>query len=285
MLTEGRGAGLKLIEVSNGVLDFTLNESKALDIAKLSHKGMNLSFISKNGLVSGNTDFSRAFNGGMLYTCGLDSVGAREGYDIHGTFHNIPAQITETAVNEDGIKITAEIYDTALFGKNLVLKRTIETKAFSNEVTVTDILTNNGYREEDYCLLYHINTGYPMLDESVIIDYDEEKIISRTTWAEKFKDAVKKFREPADNFEETCYFLKLKKPCVKIINLNRKKALTIEYSGDTLPNLVEWKSIASGDYALGIEPCTTFLDDYFKYNKLAAGESVAFIIILSARDL
>ena len=54
----------------------------------------------------------------MLYTCGLDSLGRREGYEMHGTFHNIPAKIVCAKCDEQGIEVQAIIRDTALFGKN-----------------------------------------------------------------------------------------------------------------------------------------------------------------------
>ena len=46
-LNGGKEDGLKVIEVNNGNIRFMLNESKALDVMQMWHKGTNLSFISK----------------------------------------------------------------------------------------------------------------------------------------------------------------------------------------------------------------------------------------------
>ena len=51
-----------------------------------------------------------------------------------------------------------------------------------------------------------------------------------------------------------------------------------DYSGDTLPCFVEWKSMASGDYALGLEPCTTELDNRFAYKTIEVGEEIKFFV-------
>lgn len=79
-LTEGKENGLKVIELDNGILRVLLNESKGLDIMQAWHKGVNMSFVSKNGFTSREIPFLNRFEGGMLYTCGLDSMGNREGF-------------------------------------------------------------------------------------------------------------------------------------------------------------------------------------------------------------
>ena len=81
--------------------------------------------------------------------------------------------------------------------------------------------------------------------------------------------------------DETCYFLKLKKPEISLVNERIGKKFTVSYSKDTLPCFVEWKSMASGDYALGLEPCSTELDDRFAYKTIGAGEKITFSVSLS----
>ena len=117
-MTEGAERGLRVLDCDNGRLRFLLNESKALDVMQLCHMGQNVSFLSKNAFTAREVPFSGRFEGGMLYTCGLDSVGAREGFELHGSHHNTPARVTRAEVNEKGILIEAEVRETALFGKN-----------------------------------------------------------------------------------------------------------------------------------------------------------------------
>ena len=56
------------------------------------------------------------------------------------------------------------------------------------------------------------------------------------------------------------------------------RTFTLSYSGETLPCFVQWNSAASGDYALGLEPSTTFLDENFAYRSLAPGGEVEFTL-------
>ena len=280
-LSEGREKGLDVLDCDNGKIRFLLNVSKACDIMQLYHEGQNISFISKNGFTKRETPFLRRFEGGMLYTCGLDSVGGRDGFELHGTLHNIPAEIIRAECNENGITVEAIIRDTALFGKNLVLKRKIFTAIGGDSVTLEDTLVNEGYKTEEYCLLYHINVGYPMLDDGVKVIADVESYTPRTAWAKQNEATMYEMNASTPNQEETCYFLNLKKPEITLVNGKIGKEFTVSYSGDTLPCFVEWKSMASGDYALGLEPCTTELDNRFAYKTIEVGEKIKFFVYIS----
>lgn len=284
-LTEGKESGLKVVEVNNGVLRFLLNESKALDIMQLWHGGVNISFVCKNGFTSREIPFPRRFEGGMLYTCGLDSAGSRAGYEQHGMLHNTPAKITRADCSEEGIVVEAEMTDSELFGKNLVLKRRITTEIGGESVTVEDVLTNRGYAPAQYCLLYHVNLGYPMLDSGIAIEADEKSVAPVTAWAgERIADRLT-FGEAVANEEERCYFIAHNAPTVTVKNKKLGKAFTLNYSKETLPCFVQWSSAASGDYALGLEPATTYLADKFEYKTLSPNESVSFRITLLVKNI
>lgn len=179
----------------------------------------------------------------MVYTCGLDSVGAREGFPLHGTLHGRAAKITRAECSNRGIFVEGEISDTALFGKNLLLKRRIYSDIGSDTVTLKDTLVNLGFREEDYCLLYHVNVGYPMLDEGAEIRAEIEEAIPRTAWAKERAAQRSIITAPVPEEEETCYFLRLKEPCVSLENKKIQKRFSLAYSGDMLPEFVQWKSM------------------------------------------
>ncbi len=271
----GKEDGLKVVEINNGKLRVLLNESKALDLLQMWHEGVNISFVSKNGFTKREIPFMRRFEGGMMYTCGLDDVGGREGYELHGNFHNNPAQIIECKCCEKGIKIVAETDDTELFGHNMTMRRTITTDILSDELNITDELINKGTKTENYALLYHINVGYPMLDEGVTITSDAIEVTPRNEWSKEcLKDRTVRLA-PVDNQMETCYFVKNKTPEILVENKKLNKSFKLTYS-DTLPYFIQWNGGASQDYALGTEVSTTMLDDKFKYNQLPAGQSVIF---------
>ncbi len=284
-MTEGKERGLRVLDCDNGNLRFLLNESKALDVMQLYHKGQNISFISKNGFTAREIPFANRFEGGMLYTCGLDSAGGREGYEQHGTHHNMPAKVTRAECSEAGILVEAEISETELFGKNLVFRRRVFSAVGSDTLEISDTLENCGTREEGYCLLYHVNAGYPMLDAGARLFDDAEEVVPRTPWAARYAESRREMKVPVPNEEEMCYFIKLKTPRVSLENAALGKVFSLEWSGDTLPHFVEWKSMAAGDYALGLESCTTELDGKFAYSMLGAGERVQFRLSLRVQDL
>ena len=276
VLTDGAERGIEVIDCDTGKIRFLLNVSKALDIMQLYHEGQNVSFISRNGFTAREIPFEKRFEGGMLYTVGIDWAGEKAGCDLHGTFHNIPARVISAVCDENGIEVRAEIRDTALFGKNLVMRRTIRADIGGETVSLHDELSNENYRDEEYCLLYHVNVGYPMLDACSTVEADIKYAEPRTKWAAENKETMFVMQEPEDNREETCYCLHLNTPCVKVKNPAIGKTLSLRYSLDTLPQFVEWKSMASGDYVLGIEPTTTMLDEAFHTTTLPAGETVKF---------
>lgn len=283
--TDGREKGLKVIDCDNGNVRFLLNESKALDVMQVFHKGQNVSFLSKNAFTAREIGFLNRFEGGMLYTCGLDSVGGRDGFELHGSFHNNTAEVTLCECTEEEIVVKANIRNTALFGQNLVIKRTITSKIGSDEIKIQDLLVNEGYKTENYCVLYHINVGYPMLDDGCELVVEENDCTSRNAVAEKEKTERYAMTEAVVEKEETCYFLDLKQPKVKLINNKISKEFILEYSQNSLPCFVEWKSMCSGDYALGLEPCTTFLDDKFQYKTIKAKEQIKFELSISVKDI
>ena len=281
-VTDGRGNGARQIHVANGKLNFVLSESNAMDILRLWHEGTNVGFVSKNGLYTAPTDFLHAFPCGMLYPCGLDAIGGVEGHPIHGRVHSIPAEVRELSADEKGVKIVAEIRDTALFGENLVLTRTIETAACSDEIKLTDRLTNRAFRDEKYCLLYHVNVGYPFVDAGATIEGDFVQSLPRNDWAKHEMATMLEIEPPADNFEETCYFHQTTDGTMAIVNRKLGKKFSVKSS---LKKFVEWKSRASGDYVVGLEPCTSWLDGELKPSVLKPGKSVTHTVILKAENL
>jgi hypothetical protein len=284
-MTEGVSKGLDVIDCDNGCIRFLLNVTKGLDVMQLYHEGQNVSFVSKNGFVAQNLPFGKRFEGGMLYTCGLDSVGGREGFEPHGTYHITPAEILTAQCDENGIVVEALIKSTALCGSHLVMRRKITCAVGENTLHLEDTLTNNGFVDAQYGILYHINVGYPMLDDGAKIEADAYACTPRNEIAVANEGAKFIMTDSVIGEEELCYFLHLNKPQVTLVNNKIGKKFTVTYSGDTLPQFLEWKSMASGDYALGLEPCTTILDDKFEYSKLAAGEKINFFIELKVTEI
>ena len=281
-VTEGRGRGARQIYVANGKLNFVLSESNALDMLRLWYRGVNVGFVSKNGLCTAPADFLSAFPAGMLYTCGFDAIGGVEGHAVHGRLHSIPAEVKELVADENGVKVSAEVRDTALFGQNLVLTRTVCTGAGSNEVRIDDLIENRAFRDERYCMLYHVNVGYPVVDAGARISGDFEESRPRTPWAEREMAKMLEVEPPADNAEETCYFHMTRDGRMSVENPRLGLRFTVSSS---LRRFVQWKSRASGDFVVGLEPCTSWLDGELEYSVLKPGGSASHTLVLKVEDI
>ena len=283
--TAGKEKDVEVIEIFNGILRILLNKSKALDILQLFYKGKNMSLITKNGISNSNGPFIDRFEGGMLYTVGFDSAGGREGFEIHGSFHNLTPTITKKEISDRNIVIEAYIEDTKLFGKHLVLKRRYTLGLNDNFLLLEDVLINKDTKPENYCILYHNNLGYPMLDENDEIIINNNLLIPRTKYA---KETIKTWNimgKAMDEVEETCYFIDVIDGKAVLNNHKENIQFVLEYSKDTLPEFVLWKQTKSGDFALGFEPSTTKLDDMFRYSSIKPNEKIKFKLKYTFDDL
>lgn len=274
LVTDGRAQGARLVHVANDRLHFVLAESNALDVLQLWHEGMNVGFLSRNGLYTGAGDFAQKFPAGFLYTCGLDATGVVEGRPVHGRLHSVPAEIREMRCDEAGVRIVGEMRDTALFGSDFRVTRTIETAAFSSRIEVTDTIENRAFRERPYAMLYHVNVGWPLVDVGAVVEADVVETLSRTPWSEAHRSSAFRVEPACDGMDEFCYFHTPRTPHAAVVNGALKCRLDIAWSLETLPKLVEWKSRASGDYVIGLEPCTCWLDGHYSPCVLQPGETV-----------
>ena len=277
-LTEGKECGIRVVELGCGVMRALINENHGMDIMQLSHRGDNIGFICKNGFNNENLMFGKRFEGGMLYTCGIDLIGKEEGIIQHGTYHTYPARILSIEEGEDYAKVYGELEFTSLFGRNLVMKRTITLT--NDDITVNDELVNRDTRDDKYCLLYHTNFGYPMLDEGVTIEFAPKNITPCNGHAKNHLHQQDNIVAPIDNEPERCYYIDTDRDYVVLTNAKLGKRVTLTYSKDTLPDLLQWVAPRSYDYALGIEPCTSHLGDDIERRPIKSGESVKFSLQL-----
>ncbi len=289
-VSSGKGKGVDLIRVYNGKIQLMLVVDQALNIHRFDYKGTTLNFISKNGLVApnayndANLPFGGYFNGGFLYTCGLDNFGNAKnimGRDAvqHGSLSYIPAEniITRT-YKESGnyfVSVEGDVKFTRLFGSKLVLHRKITLGYLSNDVEIEDSITNEAFTNDEFLLLYHINLGYPLLNENTVIESDDVEKAIGDDRPDLPDDRFDTMLKPQDGVPETMYYLYMKNstPELKVKNGD----LEVKFNFTNLPYVMEWKSMVSGDYALGIEPCTaSYLD--LKPTPLAVGETKTYKI-------
>lgn len=275
---EGPARGLAAIEANAASgLRFSVLEGRGLDIYEMSYKGVNLCFRTKNGLTSGERfstapgEFTHVMNAGMMFTAGLSNVGGDVTED--GVYHPLhgraggAAACEVYAVTDDGrmsIEIGGKLRETQLFGESLHLQRRITAGAEAAELVVEDTVENRAARPADVALLYHCNLGYPFLDEGVRFYKSGGSVTPRNADAEAGLSEYGVMSAPRDNVPEQVFLhenLPAEDGMATAMAVNEKLGLAfyIRYAVDTLPYFAEWKSMASGDYALGMEPSNNLL--------------------------
>lgn len=266
----------RCILVQNGELEVLFNKDNALDIVWVKYKGVNVSFLSKNGLNDGTRDFVGNFEGGFLYTCGMDNVSACvDGKPVHGSLHYKKSDFAYAYEQDGVIYVCGEVKETALFGKNLVMKRCFAVS--ENAILINDTLENQGYSKADYVLLYHVNYGYPFLDECLEMEIPAIASDPLTEVAATNKADMFRITAPIDGGEEHVYYHTLSEGKVRLVNPERQMAIEMLYNVQDFPFTLEWKSMISGDYALGIEPSLTRFDK-FQMKTLQSSESKTYQI-------
>lgn len=271
---EGRSGGLKAYEVKNGEMQLRVLADKCLDVAELSYRGLNLNFLSKPGLQgrghydTNGAEAQRSIMGGFFFTAGLENICAPctvdgKDYPMHGRIRTTPGEhLCADAFWRDEtyvLRITGEMREAELFGENMVLRRSIETCYGEKSFTVTDEITNEAFRKEPLMLLYHINMGYPFLDETTRLLIPTKRVTPRDEAAAGHEADYDRMEAPKAGEPEYVFIHELAADeagdtFVCVVNRKRGIGLKIEFNVRTLPYFMEWKSIASGDYVIGLEP-------------------------------
>ena len=274
---EGRCTGLKAWEVKNGPLCYKVLADKCLDVGELSYKGVNFSFLSKPGLQGRNAydtrgdEAIRSIMGGMFFTAGVESIcapceiGGVE-YPMHGRMRSTPGEHLSAdafwAADGYHLRASGEMREAALFGENMVLRRSIDTVYGERTVTVTDTFENEGCRDEPLMLLYHINLGWPFLDEGLRLYIPTRKVTARDAEAEGHEAEYDRMDPPKAGEPEYVFIHDLKTDergdtCAIAVNGALGLGFRIGWNVKHLPYFMEWKSTASGDYVIGLEPANS----------------------------
>ncbi len=272
-LVGGKGDGMRLLNIKNGKgLELTVSADRCADISRLSLSGINFGYFSPCGYVapayydSVGAGFLKSFTAGFLTTCGLCAVGSPciddgEETPLHGTIANTPAEIVNYWTDNRYIHIMARIRDAQIFSRQLILDREYLISLETNEMTITDTVTNIGAKETPLQMLYHFNVGYPLLDENTVVTIPSTEITPRNDHAAEDIENCLIMEKPQADYEERCYYHKMNgETSVKVFNKRLAKGLIMCYNADVLKYFTEWKMMGINDYVLGIEPGNTLPD-------------------------
>ncbi len=272
-LVGGKANEMRLLNMRNGKgLNATFAADRCLDLYRLEYKGVNLGFFSPCGYVApeyyDKNDFLRSFTAGFITTCGITNCGRPvdddefyEGY-MHGRIGNTPAEYLSYKADYSGAQpaITAEgvMNEAVLFSEKLQLTRKIEMFTDKNEILIHDSVENQGGSAQPLMLLYHINFGYPLLDEGIEMFVPSLKVTPYNQDAEKGIDSWNQFPSPLAEEPEQCFDHQLAEKegesSVAIFNHKLNIGVMITADRTTLDSFTQWKTFQYRDYALGFEP-------------------------------
>lgn len=303
-LVRGKGDGMTLYEIHNGKgLDLTVSPDRNCDITRLRYKGINMSYMSPCGYVAPayydnqGTNWLNSFTAGFLTTCGLNGVGTPcvdEGEEVplHGSIANTPCD-TSYFTEENGVlKVKSITKDETIFGRKLRLEREISVSTTDNSFVISDTIINTGDRVEPFEILYHMNLGYPLLDEECKIDIPSSQVIPRDEHAGNDIDNWMNIEPPTEGYQEKCYYHKFEQnqneaTTVSIYQPKLDTKLSISFDANNLDGFVQWKMMGIRDYVLGMECGNCYADGRAVMRKtgmlkfLNPGDSVSYKVCVS----
>ena len=274
---EGRAEHMRAVEVKNGPLQFQVLTDKGLDLGEVSWKGVNINFLSKPGLM-GRNHFDTKRAGGAAQHYGRHDVYLRPGkylspctsdgkdYPMHGRIRTTPAEhvCSDAFWEEDAyvLTVSGEMREAELFGENMVLRRKITTVFPGKSIVLEDTIENQSFRKEPMMLLYHCNVGWPLLGEDCEMLSANKKGDSPDADAAPHTENYSRMESPLDNEPEYVFLHELAadgngETFAAVINPVQNLGIRISFNVKELPYFMEWKSRASGDYVIGLEPANS----------------------------
>ena len=264
-LIGGKGDGMRLYEVNNGRgLMLTITPDRAGDIMRLRYKGINLSYMSPCGYVApayfDAEQWLRSFTAGFLTTCGLENVGspnedAGEVLTLHGTLANIPSERAYWTEEEGRFVICTVTKDEVMFGRKYQFIRKVTVSTEENEFEIHDTIINTNDKEQPMEILYHMNMGYPLLDEDSVIHIPSVQVVGRDDHATEDLANWMKMQKPTSGYQEECFFHTFanEKGMASIYQPKLGIGLEMHFDTEELDAFVEWKMMGARDYVLGLE--------------------------------
>ena len=190
-LGDGLERGVRVLEFRTGSgFVFEVLVDRAFDIGRCEYRGMPIGWESAVGYGGPwyaeqlGLGFLRNWGGGLLTTCGIDHAlfmandtaeqyhyppKATEEFGLHGRISNKPARLVSYGMRWEGddavLWAEGEVSQASVFGENLVLIRRIEAKVGDAHFTLRDEVTNRGWDPTPHMMLYHINIGFPVVDD------------------------------------------------------------------------------------------------------------------------
>lgn len=295
---EGKARGARRLRlVTGGGLELEVHPDRALDLGHATFRGVPLSWISPTGISSPalgearGREWLRSFGGGLLATCGLDTFGPPSTkdsaeYPMHGRVGITPATLLEARIHDGELVIRGEVRQTTVFGENLVLLRTLRSAIGGTSFTLEDTVTNEGLTAAGHMVLYHVNLGWPLLNERAVLDVNSAKVTPRDDDAAAGVARWHEIEPPQADYREQVFLHDVSQTATGsavIDNPALDIRFTLTFDTETLPALHQWKMAGLGHYVMGLEPANTDqiqgrvrAEESSELPQLQVGESVSY---------
>ncbi len=277
--SDGVSKGVKAADLKNGNgLNITVLLDRGMDIGDAVYKGASLVWKSSNRephplyFDKDGYEWLQTFSGGLLVTCGLTYFGApcvdeNENLGLHGRISNIQAYNISTNSRWEGndywIWVKGKVRETAVFKDKLEMERKISMKLGEDKIYIEDTIENIGFKDSPLMTLYHMNFGFPLIDNRSRLELFKHKTMHYLEDAIKHKEDYDEFTDPENNYIHRVYLHDLASDqednCNALImnrNFQNGKGLglSIKFNKNNLPFLNEWKMMGKGEYVVAVEP-------------------------------
>jgi hypothetical protein len=286
LVTLGDGAerGVRALEFRTGTgFAFDIVVDRAFDVGRCEISGRPLGWLSGVGFAGPwyyepeGLGFFRNFGGGLLTTCGLEHTlfmaedtaehyhyppKKTETFGLHGRISNRPARLTGYGERWEGDECVlwaeGEVLQAAVFGEHLLLRRQIEAKVGESRLKIHDEVENIGYTRTPHMYLYHVNVGFPVVDEGSELIAPARSVAARGNYSAEDYD---KLRAPEAGYVERVFEHELASEGdgnVPLAIVNRAAGLGLYqlYNRKQFPHHFVWRMLGEGTYVVGIEPST-----------------------------
>ena len=281
-LGDGPGRGVRVLEFRNAVgfaLDVVVD--RAFDLGRCDVRGTPIAWVSPVGVrhpglaVDEHLGWLRSFGGGLLATAGLDHIMFPEtdeaGYfayppkqtadfPLHGRLSAQPARLLGYGLDEQAdsgplLWAEGEVTQAAVFGEVLTVRRRVEVPLGTPTVRLSDTVTNAGHVPVPHMLLYHVNLGWPLLDEGARL---RTNAVSVTPRGEHPVEDFATMTGPRRGAVEEVYQLGFDgdEGLAALVNERLGLAVVERFATAAFPHLFVWRMLAEGTYVLGVEPST-----------------------------
>ena len=209
---------------------------------------------------------------------GAPCVDAGEELGLHGRLSNLPASDARSEtrwVNDECVmQLHGLVRESGLFKENLLLHRTIETRLGESVITLNDRVRNEGHQTSPLMMLYHINAGWPLVDDGSRLLLNARGMKPRDAEAEKGVDEATIFSSPVPGYLEQVFYHDLLTDAdgfayALLINPKKHIGLYVQFRQKELPRYIEWKMMGEGTYVVGMEPANCGVGG--RANERAAG--------------